>query len=276
MAHLDTYTPAPLTPPAGRYPVLLVDDQKFVGMAVARLLASEPDIELHCCHAAEEAVAHAVRLAPALILQDLVMPAIDGLTLVGLYRDHAVTANTPVVILSGNDDDGARAQASASGADDYLVKLPAKAELVACIRKHIGARSADAVPAAAAQALEPSAEPTLDTNVVEGFAADGSPQFMRALLQQFFKELNAQAARLQTTDCAVQKAAAHSLKGISNTMGARRLASLCGDFEAALLRGECVDTLSAAIASECTRVEDACTSLARRLDRPAESPISRA
>src|SRR5688572_11396235 len=63
--------------------VLLVDDQRFVGMAVGLLLGSEADIQLHCCHAAGEALATANRVSPTVILQDLVMPDIDGATLVG-------------------------------------------------------------------------------------------------------------------------------------------------------------------------------------------------
>ena len=72
--------------------VLLVDDQAFVGAAVGRLLATEPDIALHCCRNALDAIALANQLNPTIILQDLVMPDIDGLTLVRLFRTNPPTA----------------------------------------------------------------------------------------------------------------------------------------------------------------------------------------
>src|SRR4029077_7513880 len=65
--------------------VLLVDDQPFVGAAVGQLLATERDIELHCCHHAVDAIAMANQIVPTMVLQDLVMPNIDGLTLVRLF-----------------------------------------------------------------------------------------------------------------------------------------------------------------------------------------------
>jgi len=93
--------------------VLLVDDQPFVGAALGVLLESEPDIELHSCLTAVDAIAMANKIAPTLILQDLVMPEIDGLTLVRTFRANPQTAGTPVIVLSGNDDSASRARALA-------------------------------------------------------------------------------------------------------------------------------------------------------------------
>ena len=69
--------------------MLLVDDQKFIGSAVGQLLAAESDMELHCCDRALDAIATANRVAPTVILQDLVMPDIDGLTLVRTVPDES-------------------------------------------------------------------------------------------------------------------------------------------------------------------------------------------
>ena len=62
--------------------VLLVDDQAMVCEAVRRALANQPDIDFHYCADAREALAIASQIKPTVILQDLVMPGIDGLTLV--------------------------------------------------------------------------------------------------------------------------------------------------------------------------------------------------
>ena len=121
--------------PPQRITVLLVDDQPFIGSMVRLLLASEQDIDLHCCLKAVDAVAQANQIHPTIILQDLVLPDIDGLTLVGMFRANSSTAEVAIIVLSGNDDAETRARALAAGADDYLVKLPAKADLVACLRR---------------------------------------------------------------------------------------------------------------------------------------------
>lgn len=121
--------------PHGRIVVLLVDDQALVGTFVRHLLASEPDIELHCCLRADEVMAAADRHRPAVIFQDLVMPDADGFELIQRLRASPTTARTPIVVLSANDDAETRARARAEGADDYLVKLPGKRELIDLIRR---------------------------------------------------------------------------------------------------------------------------------------------
>jgi sigma-B regulation protein RsbU (phosphoserine phosphatase) len=70
------------------------------------------------------------------ILQDLVMPDVDGLMLVKFFRANPATRQTPMIVLSSKEDPGVKAQAFALGANDYLVKLPDRVELVARVRYH--------------------------------------------------------------------------------------------------------------------------------------------
>jgi DNA-binding response OmpR family regulator len=208
--------------------VLLVDDQRFVGLALGQLLASEPDIVLHCCRQAADAVAQANAVHPSLILQDLVLPDVDGLTMVGRFRDNATTAMTPVVVLSASDDAETRARAMAAGAIDYLVKLPTRAALVDCIRRHAGV--AIAAPA-------PTADVTLGLGVLDELKEGGDtlPAFALLLIDQYVEEAATQVEILKDAqlrhDAGVLKATAHILKGSSSTMGAKRLAALCADVE---------------------------------------------
>jgi DNA-binding response OmpR family regulator len=233
--------------------VLLVDDQRFVGAALERLLAGEEDIELHCCLNAVDAIARANQIAPTLILQDLVLPDIDGLTMVKMFRANPSTAGTPIIVLSGNDDAQSRSRAFAGGANDYLVKLPARQDLVACIRRHATGNAAapsestaTSPPATApsernSNETAPSERPsdeTLDRRVIDqyrGGTTDGVPAFMLALIDQFIQEAATQVELLrdagQRLDVAALKAGAHSLKGSSMTMGAKRLAALCSQME---------------------------------------------
>jgi putative two-component system response regulator len=116
--------------------VLLVDDQAIVGHAVRQMLAPENDIQLHFCQEPLAAVAMADEIRPTVILQDLVMPEIDGLTLLKFFRANAATRETPMIVLSSKEEPATKAQAFALGASDYLVKLPDRIELVARIRHH--------------------------------------------------------------------------------------------------------------------------------------------
>lgn len=116
--------------------VLLVDDQAIVGEAVRRLLADEPDIEFHACVNPFAALEMAKTLMPTVILQDLVMPEIDGLSLVKFFRASATTRDTPIIVLSATEESAVKAKAFSIGANDYLIKLPDRLELLARIRYH--------------------------------------------------------------------------------------------------------------------------------------------
>jgi adenylate cyclase len=118
--------------------VLLVDDQAMIGEAVRRMLAGEDDISLHYCQDPTEAIRKAMEISPTVILLDLVMPEIDGLTLLRFFRANAVTRLIPIVVLSTKEEPKTKAEAFALGANDYLVKLPDRIELIARIRHHSG------------------------------------------------------------------------------------------------------------------------------------------
>ena len=76
--------------------VLLVDDQAMVCEAVRRALANQTDIDFHYCADAREALTVANQIKPTVILQDLVMPGVDGLTLVNQFRANPATKDTPI------------------------------------------------------------------------------------------------------------------------------------------------------------------------------------
>jgi two-component system chemotaxis family response regulator WspR len=116
--------------------VLLVDDQTMVGEAIRRALQGHHDVDFHYCADGSAAVATAERISPTVILQDLIMPGIDGLALVRAYRTHAATRNTPVIVLSTREEATAKRDAFAAGANDYLVKIPDTIELLARVRYH--------------------------------------------------------------------------------------------------------------------------------------------
>lgn len=116
--------------------VLLIDDQAIVGEAVKRMLAGESDITLRYCGDPSQAISIANEIAPTVILQDLVMPDVDGMTLVKFFRRNPQTKDVPLIVLSSKEEPKTKAEAFSIGANDYLVKLPDKIELIARIRHH--------------------------------------------------------------------------------------------------------------------------------------------
>lgn len=129
------------TQPAAALPkhqvkVLLIDDQPIVGETIRRALIDEPDIVFHYCQEPTQAIAVAAEISPTVILQDLVMPEVDGLTLVRFFRAHPQLKDIPLIVLSSREEPVTKAEAFALGANDYLVKLPDRIELIARIRHH--------------------------------------------------------------------------------------------------------------------------------------------
>ena len=100
------------------------------------MLAGEDDIVFHYCKDATQAVERANEIGPTVILQDLVMPDIDGLTLVKHFRENEATRETPMIVLSTKEEPKVKADAFGLGANDYIVKLPDRLELLARIRYH--------------------------------------------------------------------------------------------------------------------------------------------
>src|SRR5438876_8425385 len=162
------YSSAPAEP--GAHPtdyhvmVLLVDDQAMVCEAVRRALSHQSDIDFHYCADAREALTLANQIKPTVILQDLVMPGIDGLSLVSQFRANPATKDTPIIVLSTNENPQVKGQAFAMGANDYLVKLPDKIELIARIRYHSKALVNLVQRDAAYRALRESQQQLIESN----------------------------------------------------------------------------------------------------------------
>jgi len=144
--------------------VLLVDDQAMVCEAVRRALANQTDIVFHYCADAREALTIANQINPTVILQDLVMPGVDGLTLVKQFRANPATKDTPIIVLSTNENPQVKGHAFALGANDYLVKLPDKIELIARIRYHSKAHLNVSQRDAAYRALRESQHQLIESN----------------------------------------------------------------------------------------------------------------
>jgi two-component system response regulator MprA len=134
--------------------VLVVDDDPPLRRMLERtLLAEGYDVTLAADGGA--ALAEAERTAPDVIVLDVAMPGLDGLTVARRLRSKGVP--TPILMLTARDAVPDRVAGLEAGADDYLVKPFAVQELVARLRA-LTRRSGDGH----AGALRSYADLTLD------------------------------------------------------------------------------------------------------------------
>jgi two-component system chemotaxis family response regulator WspR len=146
--------------------VLLVDDQAMIGEAVRRALVGEPGIDFHFCADPLQAIATARQLKPTVILLDLVMPGVDGLSLLAEFRSVPTLRDVPIIVLSTKEEPTVKSAAFAAGANDYLVKLPDAIELVARVRYHSRSYVTLLQRDEAYRALRESQQQLLETNLV--------------------------------------------------------------------------------------------------------------
>jgi DNA-binding NarL/FixJ family response regulator len=114
--------------------VLLVDDQHMIRAGLRMLCDHEPDLEVVGeADNGRDAVSLAARLAPDVVVMDLRMPGVDGITATG--RILAGRPATRVLVLTTFGDDDHLYPALTAGACGFLLKDAPPAELVDGIRR---------------------------------------------------------------------------------------------------------------------------------------------
>ncbi len=115
--------------------ILIVDDNADMRAYLNRLL--EPVFNTVTAINGLDALEKIARHDPALVLSDIMMPVMDGKTMLENIRQNAVTLKLPVIFLSARAGEEARIDGLEAGADDYLVKPFSAAELLTKIRAQI-------------------------------------------------------------------------------------------------------------------------------------------
>jgi CheY-like chemotaxis protein len=103
--------------------VLYIDDNQDNILIVQRLFKQAcPDVELRTAKTGEEGTRAAVDAQPALILLDNRLPDSSGQQVLRGLAANPVTAQVPVIILSGDSDEMTVRELLAAGAADFLAK----------------------------------------------------------------------------------------------------------------------------------------------------------
>ncbi|MFI9604208.1 response regulator transcription factor [Streptomyces sp. NPDC052043] len=128
--------------------ILIVDDEPAVREALQRSLAFE-GYETEVAVDGADALDKAASCQPDLVVLDIQMPRMDGLTAARRIRGAGDT--TPILMLTARDTVGDRVTGLDAGADDYLVKPFELDELFARIRALLRRSTYAAAVAGAAQ-----------------------------------------------------------------------------------------------------------------------------
>ncbi|MGA7981361.1 MAG: response regulator, partial [Chromatiaceae bacterium] len=116
--------------------ILIAEDNEIAAKVIGTLL-SKQGFNVTRVRDGEEALSHAREGSFAVALIDLRMPKIDGIEFTRAYRGSEQPGeHLPIVALTADAAEGARAQCLAAGMDDFLAKPVKPDELTEIVRHY--------------------------------------------------------------------------------------------------------------------------------------------
>jgi two-component system, sensor histidine kinase and response regulator len=256
----DAAQPAPATAVAASRParslarlrgasVLLVEDNELNQQVALELLGSA-DVVVDLAANGEEAVQRVQERAYALVLMDLQMPVMDGFEATRRIRALPARAALPILAMTANAMAGDRERSLAAGMNDHVTKpIDPDALFDALLRWLPESSSADgtAVPVSAPSAVPSAASGDALASIRGLDAADGIRRVLGkrdAYLRLLRTFVSGQAGAPEAIRSALAdgrradaERAAHTLKGVAGSIGARSLQAEAAAVEAALRQG---------------------------------------
>ncbi|ANC92512.1 response regulator [Azospirillum humicireducens] len=225
----------PSLPPTALQPapcrILVVEDSPLNQMLVTAILA-QAGHRADTANNGLEAVMAAQAGGYDLILMDLSMPEMDGLTATRLLRDLPGPAGrVPVVAMTADTEEADRIRCQDAGMNDHVAKPVDRALLLETVEKWLRASLCSGPPTSpsvgfgprAAAAPEAAGE-VLDCEVLAQLAQDLEADLLADVLRQFVEETRERVARIMAeADRAVLTREAHTLKSTAGTFGAHAL-----------------------------------------------------
>ncbi|HET7479908.1 MAG TPA: response regulator transcription factor [Rubrobacteraceae bacterium] len=113
--------------------VAIVDDQRLFATGLARIIGAQPDMEVVGeAHTGEEGVSLCAEVEPDVVLMDLSMPVMNGVSATRKIR--TILPRTRVLILTVHTDDAHVFQGIKAGAQGYILKDCTPEDLTRAIR----------------------------------------------------------------------------------------------------------------------------------------------
>ncbi len=230
--------------------VLLVEDNEF-NQQVAFELLGAAGIHVEIAQNGALGVQRAAQGSYDLVLMDLQMPVMDGLEATRRIRATPGRDRLPVLAMTANAMAGDRERSLAAGMNDHVTKPIDPEQLFDVLLRWLPDRAADSPPLGRTAPGVPGPSlassdawldhiPGLDT--VDGIRRVlGRREAYAGLLRRFalghvdaIRDIRAALVEGRRADA---ERAAHTLKGVAGTIGARQLQREAGEVEAALRRG---------------------------------------
>lgn len=117
--------------------VLVIDDSLTILAVMRKMLTQNGFVALEAANA-ETGIEVARNEIPELIFLDIVMPGMDGFAALRILRRDPKTREIPIIMISGNAEATEQFYAQRIGADDFMKKPFARAELFARIERLFG------------------------------------------------------------------------------------------------------------------------------------------
>ena len=115
------------------YHILICDDDRDIVNAL-KIYLTDPEYRLFEAHSGEEALEVLGHQELHLILMDIMMPAMDGISAMVRIRE---SSNVPVILLTAKSEDSDKILGLNVGADDYITKPFNPAEVAARVRSQL-------------------------------------------------------------------------------------------------------------------------------------------
>ncbi len=184
------------------------------------------------------------RQAYDIILMDVQMPEMDGLEATRYICQNWSSSHRPhIIAMTAGAVEGNQLQCLEAGMDDYVSK-PVKAEALQSALQRAYAKLQEIrttpAPVRLNLAINPGREESLDWQVFnrlrDELETDDDPEFFIELIDQFLGDVPQIISEMHRSahnqDRQMLTIKAHTLKGSSQTFGAKALANLCRDLEA--------------------------------------------
>lgn len=120
--------------------ILIVDDEPTYSYALVEILRAD-GYKVQLVTSGDEALDVMNEFSPDLLLIDIVMPAMNGITLISELRSNSAWAELPIIVVSARTMPEDRAAALEAGADNFLPKPFSREDLRAVIRPFVPAVS---------------------------------------------------------------------------------------------------------------------------------------
>jgi PAS domain S-box-containing protein len=231
---------APLPAAEGGRPLVLVAEDNPINRKVVLAMLDKLGYQAEAVNNGLEAVEACARSAYQAVLMDCMMPEMDGYRATAWIRQREAGARrTPILALTASTAPGDREKCFAAGMDGYLSKPVSLRALEETLRRWVLQRPAPPVENGDDVGSGSRLPPEHPLRLLE---AQGRREAVMEIIDLFLQTTPLRLARLREVaeegEEAVFLSLAHSLRGAALQLGAREIARLCAEAQAAVRQGE--------------------------------------